>query len=469
MPLSFFALVPLCLVLERRRTFLLGWWHGLIFWATSMVWILGTLTTYGQLAGWLAGISLLLLGLWLGIYTALFAWIGAPLWRSGGWRALLGLPALWVVLEVARGVLFTGFPWNLAAHSWLRLPGALPLSAWIGAWGVSFLVLFVNLALARAWVEKRWEIGALALLLVATLLAAGGRWGSGEPEGVGEARQRTAVVVQPNTQNQVSFDSRRFEIAYARLLELSNGACEPGRLLLWPESAAWPLAYDRDPRLAADIARLNARGCSVLFNSTSQEGSRYFNSLLLADEASRIQRYDKRHLVPFGEYVPLAGVFTFIKSIARNAGDFSPASELDLLDWKGERLGPALCYEVVFPGEVAEVVRAGATVLVTATNDAWYGDSAAPWQHLAAARFRAAESRRFLLRAAITGVSAVIAPNGALRGQLGVGEAGTLVARVLGESELSPFSRAPWLVPAVAAMVTLAACLAARRRRLKLL
>ncbi|MEZ5314206.1 MAG: hypothetical protein R2862_11470 [Thermoanaerobaculia bacterium] len=135
LPLSFVALVPLLLALGRsRHPFLLGWWHGVLFWGSSMVWILGTLTTYGQLSGWLAGLSLLLMSLFLGSYTALFAGLGAVLWRSGGWRAVLGLPALWLVLEVARGHLFTGFPWNLAAYAWTRLPGALPLAAWIGAW-----------------------------------------------------------------------------------------------------------------------------------------------------------------------------------------------------------------------------------------------------------------------------------------------------------------------------------------------
>ena len=178
---------------------------------------------------------------------------------------------------------------------------------------------------------------------------------------------------------------------------------------------------------------------------------RYFNSALLISPGRPPARYDKRHLVPFGEYVPLGSLFSFISSLARNAGDFSPAEGLRLLDWEGERLGPAICYEVVFPDEVAQLTRAGATVLVSLTNDAWYGETAAPWQHLRAARFRAAENRRWLLRAAITGVSAVVAPDGSVRGQLGVGESGLLEARFAGRSDLTPFARAPWAVPALCA------------------
>ncbi|MEO8197544.1 MAG: apolipoprotein N-acyltransferase, partial [Thermoanaerobaculia bacterium] len=216
--------------------------------------------------------------------------------------------------------------------------------------------------------------------------------------------------------------------------------------------AAWPMLYGRDPRLEADLARFTARGCSVLLNSATEDGrddGRYFNSALLLAPGREPERYDKRHLVPFGEYVPLAGVFSFISSLARNAGDFAPATELRLLDWEGERLGAAICYEVVFASEVAQLTRAGATVLVSMTNDAWYGATAAPWQHLRAARFRAAENRRFLLRAAITGVSAVVGPDGALRGSRGVGESGLLPALFQGRSDITPFARAPWAVPAL--------------------
>lgn len=455
--------MPLLLALRGERAFLVGWLHGFVAWAVSVSWIVETLTIYGQLEGWLAGLALLLLAAYLGLYHALFAWLGARLWRSRLRYAWLGLPALWVLLELARGWLVTGFPWNLAAHAWLEVPGALPLSAWVGAWGVSFLVLFANVGLALAYRARRWELAAIAVLVPALLLSVGGRWASG-PDGEELAEEtRTAVIVQPDTPNQVQFDPVRFEEDYARLLTMSFEACRPGALLIWPESAAWPLVHGRDPRLEADLARLAAHGCEILLNSIREDGERYYNSMLLRASDGALERYDKRHLVPFGEYVPLQSVFSFLKRIARNAGDFSPAERVDLLDWSGERFGGAICYEVVFPFEVAEAVRAGATVLVTVTNDAWYGDTAAPWQHLASARFRAAESRRWLLRAAITGVSAAIAPDGSLRGSLGVGERGTLTARFDGRTDISPFTRAPWLVPAICLLLFLGSVHLSRR------
>ncbi len=167
--------------------------------------------------------------------------------------------------------------------------------------------------------------------------------------------------------------------------------------------------------------------------------------------------YDKRHLVPFGEYVPLADVFVFLQRIARSAGDYVAGDRPALLPWDRERLGPAICFEVVFPAEVAELVRAGATLLVTITNDAWYGDTSAPWQHFRAVRFRAAESRRTFLRAALTGVSAVVGPDGSVRQLLGVGEEGMLRDRVAGRSDLTPHARHPFLVPILCVAVALLA------------
>ena len=456
LPLCLVGLVPLFLLLQQRRAWLFGWLHGIATWVVAMFWLLDTLTTYGALEGWLAGLLLLGLGAFLGLYHAAFAALGSLLWRRGGLRALAALPALWVLLEVARGLLFTGFPWNLAAYAWTDVPGALRLSAWIGAWGVSYLVVFASLGIARGIATRRWQTAAFALLLPAVLLPIGGRWAAGttadRTAGDPQFPVRRAVIVQPNTPNQVAFDREIFAADYARLLALTGDACRPGTLVLWPESAAWPMLYGRDPRLESDLASFGARGCSVLLNSATPQGGpgeRYFNSALLVSPGLRVERYDKRHLVPFGEYVPLAGVFSFISSLARNAGDFQPATGLELLDWEGERLGPAICYEVVFASEVAQLTRAGATVLVSLTNDAWYGDTAAPWQHLRAARFRAAENRRFLLRAAITGVSAVVGPDGALRGSLGVGESGLLPALFQGRTDITPFARAPWAVPAL--------------------
>ena len=376
--------------------------------------------------------------------------------------ALVGLPSLWGFLEWIRTWLFGGFPWNPAGHAWLEVPGALPTAAYIGVYGVGAMLVLANAGVALAVVRRRWVWGAAAVLSVLAVLGAGVRWGDGGAADPHRSAFGTAGepvrMLQPNIPNAVRPDWETIEANYRHVLELSEAACEPGALLVWPESAAWPYTFADDPGFRRDVLGLAARGgCTVLFNSIQPAGERYYNSAYVVRPDGASARYDKRHLVPFGEYVPLAGVFAWLDKLARNAGDFLAAEDVALLPWRDERLGMSICYEIVFPAEVAEAVRAGATILVTITNDAWYGDTAAPWQHYAAARFRAAESRRPLLRAAITGVSALVAPDGAELARLDPFVEGLIRGRVEGERQLSPYTRRPWVVPVVAALLAAAA------------
>jgi apolipoprotein N-acyltransferase len=474
--LAAIALAPLLVALLGPRPVLLGWLSGIVAWCVALPWIVPTITTYGQLDGWVAGLALLLLAAILGLYHALFAGLGARLFRRGDALSLAALPALWVALEWARGAVLSGFPWNLAAYAWIDLPGALPLASWAGAWGVSALVVAVNAGVARAAVVRRWEPAALAILLAAAALPLAARLAvPPATPGAGPPRIE-ARIVQPNTPNRPFFDTAANRADYRRLVEMSAAVCAPGRLLLWPESAAWPRSLADAPDLRWDVERLARRGCAILLNSSWDEGGRTYNSVLLVERARggepaspalppglRATRADKRHLVPFGEYVPLRSVFPFLGKIARAVGDFSPAREIRLLDYAGAKLGAAVCYEVIFPGETAALVAAGAQVLVTVTNDAWYGDTAAPRQHLRAARFRAAENRRWLLRAAVTGISAAVRPDGALAGALPVDAQGVLAAEVEPRSDRSPFARAPWLVPALCSALALLAIVRAHR------
>ena len=485
--LAALALAPLLVVLGPPRPFLLGWLSGTAAWCAAIPWIVPTITTYGQLDGWVALLALLLLASFLGLYQGLFAHLAAPLWRRGDVLSLAAIPALWVASELARGWVFTGFPWNLAAYAWTDLPGALPLASWIGAWGLSALVVAANVGVARAFAVRRWEPAAAWLLVPATLLPIGARFAAAPDLEHSGPPAVDVRVLQPNIPNRPFFDREANERDYERLLRMSRALCKPGRLLVWPESAAWPRSYQEDVELRFDVDQLARSGCSVLFNSSWDEEGKTYNSVLLVARRGEVRagestsasaegaavpggldiaRADKRHLVPFGEYVPLRRALPFLGKIARTVGDFSPATEIRLLPVAGAAeasLGAAVCFEVVFPGETAALARAGATLLVTVTNDAWYGDTAAPRQHLRAARFRAAENRRWLLRAAITGISAVVRPDGSVDGELPVGEQGVLAAEVVPRTDLSPFTRAPWLVPLLSILFAAAMVLRAAR------
>ncbi len=457
------ALVPLFLLLGQPRPGRLGFLHGLATWLVGVWWIAPTLRAYGGLPRAGAWLLLLALAAYLALFHAAFAALGARLWRRGGGAAWLGLPALWVALEWIRAWLLTGFPWNLAAYAVTAMPGALQLASWIGAYGVSGVLLLVNCGIALGVARRRWVPAAAAGGAALVLLALAGRWAGGEE--APEDRGRPVRVVQPNIATLTAYDGAAVRAGYERLLRLSRAACdERGALLVWPESAAWPMAVD-EPLLRADLEALAAAGCPVLLNSTREAGGRLHNAAFLVGAGGASDYADKRHLVPFGEYVPLKGLLPFVGTLARAAGDFAPAEELRLLAWREERLGVAICFEVIFPGEVAQAVRRGATVLVTITNDAWYGPTSAPWQHFRAARWRAAENRRPLVRAAITGVSGLIAADGSVAAQLGVGEEGVLRGRVSGRGALSPYTRAPWLVPALGVVAAALAILLSWRER----
>ncbi|MFL6291201.1 MAG: apolipoprotein N-acyltransferase [Thermoanaerobaculia bacterium] len=456
------ALAPLLLLLSSTRASgRLAFVFGFTSWLTGLSWIVPTLVTYGGISEPLAWPLTGLLAAYLAGFDAAFGWLGGKVWRRWGTAArLVVLPSLWVALEWLRTYLFGGFPWNLAAYSWVDVAGALPLSAWIGPYGISFLVVLASAGVATAVERRRWEPLAAAWAVPLLLLPMAGRWSL--REGIEEHREGGFLeqeglpvrLIQPNIANLTEYDAVAVLRNYRKMMDASVEACQPGALVIWPESAAWPFSYARDPMLRADLNALVEKGCTVLFNSSHPVEESFYNSAYLLSPHGSVHRYDKRHLVPFGEYIPFKGLFSWMDKLARNAGDFRAAAGLTLLPWEREKLGMAICYEVVYPEEVAELARRGATVLVTITNDAWYGDTWAPWQHFRAARFRAAENRRPLLRAAITGVSAVVGPDGAVWSQLGVFREGVIRARVLGRHGLTPYARHPSVVPLLASIVS---------------
>lgn len=461
------ALAPLLLLFGRTRaTGRLAFVFGFAAWMTGLFWIVPTLVTFGGMSKLVAIPLTGLLAAYLAGFEAVFGWLGGKVWKRWPWLRLLVLPALWVALEWLRTYLFGGFPWNLAAYSWVEVAGALQLSAWLGPYGISFLVVLASAGVASAIERRRWEPVAVAWLVPLLLLPLAGRWSV--RQSLDEVRDAVRFgeeglpvrLIQPNIPNLTGYDAVAVLRNYRRLLDASTEACQPGALVIWPESAAWPFSYARDPQLRADLDGLVKRGCTVLFNSSHPVQESFYNSAYLLTPEGSIHRYDKRHLVPFGEYVPFRGLFSWMDKLARNAGEFRAAAGLTLLPWDRDKIGMAICYEVVYPEEVAELTRRGATLLITITNDAWYGDTWAPWQHFRAARFRAAENRRPLLRTAITGVSAVVGADGSVWTQLGVFKEGVIRARVLGRTEITPYARLPWLFPFLASLLSAIALVA---------
>jgi apolipoprotein N-acyltransferase len=427
----------------------LGWLHGFATWLIAVPWIASVLHRYGDLPMWLAVLLLFALCAYLGAYHGAFALLARRLLASPRplWLVLAAVPAVWVGLEWLRSVLITGFPWNLAAYAWVATPGALSASAWVGSFGISFLLVLTQVVWFQALRTRSWR-PMLALLPVVAILGAGVM--VTPPVEPAPGAGRVVRVVQPN----IAIEDSGLG-TLAKVLDLSR-CPEVGGLVVWPESATHPRSWQGDAVLRSSVLEIAGEGCDVLLNTSRWEGEDAYNTALLVGAEGEIARYDKVHLVPFGEYVPLAGLFPFLDEIARNAGGYTAARELVTLAWREESLGVAICFEVTLPAQVARLVGRGATILVTLTNDAWYGDTSAPRQHFVSARFRAAENRRPLLRAAITGISAVVDPWGRPLDLLGVDQEGALERRVAGRSERTLYSRAPWAVPALCVVLALA-------------
>jgi apolipoprotein N-acyltransferase len=439
--LAWLALVPLLLVVERvtaARAFLLALVTGLIFFVGVFEWI-WQVPAYNV-------VDEVLLGLYLALYFA--AWALGVRWLRTvtSLPAVLLAPALWVSLEYLRGHAgFLSLPWMLLGHSQYRHPVLLQITSITGAYGLSFLIVLVNVALSdlcrqrpRSWRTIPGSV-VLATATSAVVLVHGAVVLSGDTP----VEQLRVAAIQGNVPQNVKWDAAYRETALKRHADLTRQAArERPALIVWPETAV-PGDVDHDPRVARPVRQLAVEtGIPLLVGSSEHAkftrrelGTRFFNSMMLVTPDGRIADiYRKIRLVPFGEYEPLAGIVTWPAAIASSMGNSAAGDRLTIFSVAGVPLASTICWENIFPDLFRQFVRAGARVVVNATNEAWFHDSGAPRQFLAISVFRAAENRVAVLRVANTGISALIDPYGRiidrLRGADGrdVFVAGVLVA-----------------------------------------
>lgn len=442
LPLLPVALIPLLFALDGltwRRAFLPGFIFGCAFWLVTIPWIAYTVHRFGG-AGWpLAGLALAisagLMAIPFGLMASLYALV-AP--RSGpGVVATFG--AAWVVQETSRTYIFIfgGFPWNLLANPLADVPALLGTAALGGVLLTSFLLAALNAALFVALTRMTrnarlgWLAGACACALAAGVAGPRRAPRSDEILKVG--------VVQPNVEQDIRWDSGTAERIQRDLEDQTRALCRADRpvLVLWPESASpysWSFNAPYRARVLAlcrelDVAILVSTAWS---DAPGSDDAPYYNAALLVTKAGPIlPPYFKQRLVPFGEYVPLAPVLRRIRTISRAVpGGFTPGAGTVLLPLGDWRLGGAVCYEVVYPWIARAETRAGADVLFTLTNDAWYGRAGAQRQHWQAAVLRAVETGRPLVRAAVTGISGAVGPDGRALVTLSAGRKGAFSAPV---------------------------------------
>jgi apolipoprotein N-acyltransferase len=415
---------------------LYGFLHAEVFYTVSLSWIYTVIRQYGDVDRYTPAVLLGLIVLAESVFTMVFTLLIAWWSKRGAGRACFFAPFLWVALDYAKTHLpHIAFPWNSIGYAIAEKLSLLQLAAWTGIYGLSFVVVAFNALLAwlavrrtrRAWVVA---IGA-TIVLVGTILIG--------PHFVPRATPREiAHLVQTNFE-QAMVHPPDWLVTHAgdldQLEELSVSAAKnaPG-LVVWPEVPAPFSLQDPDfaPR-AERIARNGGQDFLVGVDDWKQGPKGHLqasNSAVLLDPfGRRAFTYDKIHLVPFSEYVPLRRWIPFAHQLIAEIGDFTPGTQYGVGILPGGRFGVFICYEAIFPNEVRQFVENGADVLINISNDGWFGRGAAPAQHLLMARVRAVENRRWLLRDTNNGFTVVIDPYGRTVASLPTDIRGELDAR----------------------------------------
>ena len=452
---AWFGLIPLLWAIlsteqiERprslRRAFLLSYLCGFLWYCGNCYWVRDTMMRYGDMPPMAPTLLLIGFSLVLGLYFGLFG-LSVMLVRraTGSTRlALLAAPILWTALELAAARI-TSVPWDQLGYSQVDNELVNQLAPWAGVYGISFVLVAVNAFIAAALVlrgrKERFTSGAVGMLLLV------GGWAGIFLSGPTANANATAVLIQPNLDvgSEDAWPGAEWQPHMDQFAHLAEEQCKTyiagipqtgaasgeivcppypthPELVAWPESPA-PFA-EQDPRFQqgiASIARtvqapLVVGSVGMDFSPQDQAWHDYNSSLIVGADGARIGRYDKIHLVPFGEYIPFKDFLFFARKLTGRVAEFTRGDERKVFHLGGHRYGVFICYEAVFADEVRQFARLGAEVLVNISDDGWYGDTSAPWQHLNMARMRAIENRRWLLRDTNNGITAAVDPYGRVR------------------------------------------------------
>lgn len=411
-PAGFFALPVFYLLLEnapsRKQCILRGFAFGYGHFMAGTYWISNALLVDAEKFGWLAPFSVFglsaVFALWFALFGLLFWWQ-----RTGDtFTNLLRFIILWVVIEYLRTLGMFGFPWNLAGYAMLAVKPIAQLASVIGVYGLSFVAIATAL-LPAFWIKRT---GRLATACLAIVLATGFVYGLKRLQLPGNETQVALRVVQPNIPQSLKWsqDGRVISLQTHSELSGADAGDKVAPILIWSETALPFTLYGDSPwpqRLAALVPPQGILLTGAVRGDDTQEKRKLWNSLVAIDGTGEVEAaYDKHQLVPFGEFVPLRNILPLDK-ITPGDTDFSRGNGPRTLRVEGvPPFSPLVCYEIIFPWIVADKHDRPEWIL-NVTNDAWYGDSSGPYQHLAAARMRAIEQGLPVVRAANTGISAV--------------------------------------------------------------
>jgi apolipoprotein N-acyltransferase len=446
---AFVALVPLLVAISgwsgrgvsipgvsTRHGFVLGLIAGFIHFAGTVYWTGATVSTFGGLPVFVAVIVAALLALYMAAYIAVTCAIGAILIRHFGVRGVCLVPVVWVATEYLRGIILGGFPWIPLGNTMVTLLPIAQLASVFGVYGLSMFVALVNAGFAitallagrqgsapastsaKATVDRPSRQAFAAAGITIAAIAAISIWGGMRLSG-GELTSGAPIkigLIQGNIAQTDKWNPARAGMILDRYLQLTQQAADNGaQFIMWPESST-PFYFEEDPDGTVVRRMVRSLGRPLLLGSDEFEDAepvRHYNSAFMLDTGGATAAvYRKIHLVPFGEYVPFQRLLFFVGPLVDAVAAFSRGTRVTMMPVEGHMISTAICYEVTYPALAREAVRQGSEMLTTITNDAWYGDSSAAFQHFEMAAMRAIEQGRYLARAANTGISGIIDPYG---------------------------------------------------------
>jgi apolipoprotein N-acyltransferase len=431
--LAWFALVPLFYSIEGKglaHGFKLGLLTGVVSFFGILYWIIVAIHTYGNISLIVSALILLLLVGYLSLFIGAFTFFTRFIQMRSGLQTVLFTPLIWVGLEYLRSFLLTGFPWaNLGYSQYLNLP-FIQMADITGAYGLSFVILLVNAMLFRVlhqWPKRTFPLKEAIITVI--ILLGFMMYGYLKMEVVDRQMIRNPPLkiglVQGNIDQSVKWNES-FQVETLKIYErlTLKVAEEKPDLILWPETAT-PFFFQDAKEFQPTVLNIPRKtNAFLLFGTPSYKIERgkvhHYNSALLVSPLGELSgKYDKIHLVPYGEYVPFGEYFP-LGSLGEGIGNFKSGKEISNFFLPQGQFGVLICFEIIFPDLSRRFVKKGANFLVTITNDAWFGKTSAPYQHFSIAVFRAVENRVFIARAANTGITGLIDPRGKILKQGGI-------------------------------------------------
>ena len=493
------AFIPFLAVISKKTpkdAFKAGFVAGMIFYLITIYWLVYTISHYGKINVVLSFAIFLLLVLYLALFFASFAF----LYRYLKTRVdtLFLAPIIWVALEYLRTYLLSGFPWVLLGYSVYKRPMLTQFADITGVYGQSFLIVLVNAVFYSMYEyfkgnmgRKRIREASFAYAIIGLVVFYGV---TTLKDGIKEPAKTVKVALtQGNIDQDIKWNTsyRRktmelyTDLSFSAIKKINDGSAKGAppipTLVVWPETAA-PFYMQseknyRDELLGiAKDANTHILTGGLAFEITPEQDEDdddyllYNSAYLISPEKGILGRYDKNHLVPFGEYVPLSKILFFVNKLTQGIGDFDSGSDETVLTMNdsGIGLGTLICYEAIFPNLARNFAKNGANILVNITNDAWFGRTSAPYQHLSMTAFRAVENKRYVIRAANTGISGIIDPFGRVVKKSGIFEQAVITGQIKAIEKMTFYSRHGDLFSQTVSMILLILLLVAYRKRIPL-